>query len=125
MFCEWEPYEEGYKCKKCGFVSKVNFKKNCGITPPKLTKRIQNFTKASANHLMTGMKHCSDEQKKKRFEICKSNKCGLFLSKGEGGICSHDNCGCFIRSNGKFLDKLSWADSKCPEGFWGPETPEK
>ena len=65
------------------------------------------------------MQHCSEEEKQKRYEICKQNKCNLFVSHGDGGICAHDDCGCFIRSNGKFMDKLSWADSKCPVGLWG------
>lgn len=138
MLCKWEPFEDKYKCKNCGFVVKRNtIKKNCSAykqhkvidetekQPPNIAKRAKNLGKATAKHVMTGMKYCTQEQKQKRFDICKSNKCGLFRGRGNGGICAHDDCGCPIRSQGKFIDKLSWRSSKCPKGLWGPENDDK
>lgn len=123
MNCEWIPLEDRWKCKYCGFVVSNNtYRKNCLAKKeiPGLVQRAKNLGKATINHIKTGMKHCSEEQKQERFNICKSNKCGLFRVYGDGGICAHSDCGCCIRSNGKFLDKLSWADSKCPVGMWEP-----
>jgi len=132
MNCIWEPFEDEYKCKNCGFtVPRNTIKKTCSNfrsgTPkdiPSISQRMINFGKAGFKHIMTGGKHCTPEQKRERYEICTSNKCGLFKAYGTGGVCAHDDCGCFIRSNGKFLDKLSWADSKCPVDMWGPISTE-
>ena len=66
----------------------------------------------------------SEEQMKARYEQCEKNECGLFRVLGQGGVCAHDDCGCLLSTNRKFLSKLSWASSKCPEGYWGP-TEEK
>jgi len=120
MNCEWEKHGEKFKCKNCGAITVKARRKNClAKNPPSLLQRAKNFTKASINHIKNGAKQCSQEEKEYRFNICKSNKCGLFLIHDDNkGICAHDDCGCIIRSNGKFLDKLSWLDSKCPEGYW-------
>jgi len=122
--CVFEPYRNKFKCKYCGLVVPRNtVKSNCKAqnkNPPDIIKKGKNFTKAIIKHIKSGRKHCSEEEKKQRYEICKSNQCGLFRKYGNGGICAHDDCGCLIRSNGKFLDKLSWADSSCPVGKWGP-----
>ena len=132
MKCQWIPHGNKYKCKNCGFVVPHDgFNKNCSAfkteipkEPPNIIQRAVNFTKAATNHVITGLKHCTEEEKQQRFNICKSNKCGLFREHGDGGICAHDDCGCYIRSSGKFMDKLSWADSKCPVGLWGPKSSE-
>lgn len=138
MNCEWIQIGDKYKCKYCNFIVPRNtIKRNCSaknikkdkvkLKPsniksekpiPSITKRITNFGKAVVKHIKTGRHHCTEEEKQERFSICQSNKCNLFRKYGNGGICAHDDCGCFIRSNGKFLDKLSWADSKCPVGLW-------
>lgn len=123
MDCEWVSFENRWKCKNCGFIVSSNLvHKNCAAKKdiPNIIKRAKNFGKAITHHISTGSKHCTDEQKQVRFDKCKSNECGLFRVYGDGGICAHDDCGCFIRSSGQFLDKLSWADSKCPVGIWGP-----
>ena len=129
MKCEWIEFGNIYKCKNCGFEVRINtLNKVCSAyprpevikSPPNIIKRGMNFGKAAVNHVMTGAHHCTNEEKQQRFHICQSNECGLFQVHGEGGICSHDDCGCYIRSNGKFMDKLSWAESKCPVGKWGP-----
>jgi hypothetical protein len=137
MRCKWVPYQDKFKCLYCNFiVSKNTINKVCKAQTqplsleehmekskteiPNFLQRGMNLGKAIVNHISTGMHHCTFEEKQSRFETCQSNECGLFKVHGEGGICSHDDCGCYIRSNGKFMDKLSWAESKCPVGKWGP-----
>ena len=129
MNCEWEPYNNKFRCKYCGFiVPNSNFNKNCMRETkdiPSLNKRMVNLSRAVGQHVLTGSKHCSEEDREERFNICKSNKCGLFRENEGGGVCAHDSCGCYLRSHGKFMDKLSWADSRCPVGMWGPKIDEK
>ena len=125
--CIWEPYENRFRCRNCGYIISQKIPRNCDIyhkKAPGLAQKTVNFTKAATNHVITCLKHCTEEEKQQRFNICKSNKCGLFREHGDGGICAHDDCGCYIRSSGKFMDKLSWADSKCPVGLWGPKSSE-
>jgi hypothetical protein len=122
IHCDFVVFERRFKCKNCGFISPTNAKRNCKLEEkdiPSFTKRVANFTKSLIKHNLTGRKHCSKQQRNERYEICKSNKCGLFKSDdGINGICAHDDCGCFIRNSGKFMDKLSWEDSKCPMKLW-------
>lgn len=120
MDCEWHPFKNQVKCKNCGRIQNKAIRRNCPAKkkPPNIAKKAKNFTKAAKKHIQTGMKYCTPEQKKERFNICQSNKCGLFRKKGDGGICAHDDCGCPIRSKSKFIDKLSWVSSKCPLNFW-------
>ena len=120
--CQFIEDDGKFKCINGGYITPfAGLKKNCiKQNPPNLLKRGVNLGKAMVKHAKTGMHHCTFEEKQSRFETCKSNECGLFKVHGEGGICSHDDCGCYIRSNGKFMDKLSWAESKCPVGKWGP-----
>jgi len=127
MNCIWEKSDNGYRCKYCGFSVPTNkikktceSKKNKEKLPPPLVKRAANLTKAAGRHFSTGMKHCTPEQRMARYEQCQKNECGLFRDMGGGGVCAHDDCGCLLSSNRKFLSKLSWASSSCPEGYWGP-----
>lgn len=124
MNCEWIKTEDNkYQCKLCGKRVPTPGKMNCPTKKdvPNIVQRGVNFVKATYNHIVTRGNCCNEEQKIERYNICKSNRCGLFRQYNEDvGICAHDDCGCFLRSNGKFLDKIAWADSKCPEGYWGP-----
>lgn len=135
MQCEWEPFEDRFKCKYCGLIVPIRkIRHRCAVQstmpllpdPPGLMRRAANLGKAAVDHLKTGMQHVDDQQKANRFQICQSNQCGLFRTHGNegGGICAHEDCGCYIRSNGRFMDKLSWATSKCPIGLWGPIEPK-
>lgn len=97
------------------------------IKPPSIMARAKNLAKAGIKHLTTGLHHCSPEDRIERFQICQSNQCKLFLRNPHDptrGVCSHESCGCFIRAQGEFMDKLSWAESECPVGLWGPVEPE-
>lgn len=126
MNCQFKKQGDKFVCKDCGFTTRFeNMKVNClqqtpEKSPPSLLKRAANLGKATARHFSTGMKHCSEEQMKARYEQCQKNECRLFRVLGQGGVCAHDDCGCLLSTNRKFLSKLSWASSKCPEGYWGP-----
>ena len=121
MRCKFIKDGDNFVCENCGRTTTIEgYRINCAKKPPNIVQRGVNFAKATAKHVATGFRHCTPEQKKERYDKCSKNECGLFLIRGSGGICSHDDCGCYIRSQGQFFDKLSWADSKCPEGYWGP-----
>jgi hypothetical protein len=132
MDCEWIEKDGKFECKYCHFtVPRATMKRNCpflnnqGKEPPNIIKRGKNLARAAVGHMVKGNPHCTEGQKQERYKVCQSNQCGLFRQYRDGGLCAHDDCGCYIRSNGQFMDKLSWADSKCPVGFWGPiETDE-
>lgn len=140
MQCDWKYEEETqkFKCINCGFrVPRASMKHRCSagespigvLQPPSLRRKAANFSKAITKHVLSGRKHTSDAERAKRLSICKDNKCGLFKQNNKNsdvGVCSHQSCGCFLRDKGKFLDKLSWADSECPVGLWAktPENPE-
>jgi len=139
--CVWQHKDDLYECIYCGFrVPGPDYVKECrggnrpapspDAVPPKppgMMTRAQNLLRAGVNHAIQGFKHCSEDEKLKRFTTCKHNKCGLFVSNPNNpdqGVCSHESCGCFIRARGEFMDKLSWAESKCPVGLWGPVKPK-
>ena len=61
-------------------------------------------------HIASGMPTCTQEQINERLEICKG--CKWF----GGTYCK--KCGCACGSGKKFLNKLAWADQKCPVGKW-------
>lgn len=88
------------------------------VTPPPTITRVKNFTKAAVAHFTAGSPTCTQEEIDARFEICKA--CPLFISKNDGvGVCGHQNCGCNITNTITYLNKLGWADQKCPIDKWG------
>ena len=92
--------------------------------PPALLQKVLNFSKASAGHVMKGLPKASDEQVAERFAICLANQCGYYVGNEEQGVCNHSSCGCTLKAVGKEgLNKLRWADQKCPVGHWGPVEP--
>lgn len=138
--CDWVPYKDVYKCKKCGFVVKdPSIKKNCIKTKnrknnssiinnkngveyqqeniPPFSTRVFNFAKAAIKHAVNGSPQCTEEEIQERLKICKN--CELFKPRGDGGVCSHENCGCNLKSQQIYLNKLAWADQECPLKKWG------
>ena len=77
-----------------------------------LLQKAKNFAVASAKHIAAGAPHASEEEVARRFAICEG--CEHF----DGRACRQ--CGCPVVREKKFLSKLSWADSSCPVGKWGP-----
>lgn len=124
--CNFQPYNNLFKCSDCAFVTKhKNAQRECvPLVVPSLSTRITNFTKAAIQHQLNGSPTCTDEQIKERLEIC--YKCPLFKinDNGVGGICTHDSCGCTIKDEQIYLNKLAWADQQCPINRWGPITPK-
>lgn len=126
MFCEFIEIEYRlYKCKKCGttllshdgmppiFICNKELSPN-KIEMPSFIEKIKNFSKASANHIISGMKLATDETIKNRYNICQN--CEFFKNE----TCS--KCGCPLFSYKKYISKLSWSDQECPVGKWNKET---
>ena len=80
-----------------------------------LAVKIKNFIKALWFHIGYGLPKCSQEQINYRFKICSG--CEFFDRVNTECL----QCGCNISPKKKFLNKLAWADQKCPIGKWGPE----
>jgi hypothetical protein len=101
-----------FECTKCG-------RRTYGHTDePSLVQKVVNVTKAIKQHIKCGRPKATQEQMDVRFKICQD--CFYFKDLGEGGTCTHDQCGCGIsKSPAKLLNKLSFADSKCPIDKWG------
>jgi hypothetical protein len=121
-------------CQKCGFKGPSrSARKRCsgkaqegkprksrlpqnfeltGTGAPPFLKKAANFAASAAKHVAAGMPQATDEQVAARFAICQG--CEHF----DGSACKQ--CGCPIVRQKKFLSKLSWADSECPVGKWGP-----
>ena len=79
---------------------------------PSLPRRLANFTQAAASHLLAGLPQASQTEIDRRFAICQT--CQHF----NGRHCTHTSCGCTVSSELKFLNKLAWADQRCPVGKW-------
>lgn len=89
-------------------------------TRPSIITKIRNFTKALYNHILTGMKKCSQREINRRYSICLD--CDFvevirFNPKESVSKCNY--CGCTLSNNKKyFLNKLAWKDQKCPKDKW-------
>ena len=81
------------------------------LESPSLSRKFKNFTVGAIKHIAKGMPTCTQEEIDERLEICRG--CKWF----RGGSCL--KCGCACNNNKKFLNKLAWADQKCPIGKWG------
>jgi hypothetical protein len=79
---------------------------------PSFLHKVRNFASASAKHLAAGAPMASDEEIIRRHDICTACE---FL---HDGACT--KCGCPVVRAKKYVSKLSWADSECPVGKWGP-----
>jgi hypothetical protein len=112
-------------CNTCGYQTEIeNLNRNCKPIlqktnePPNLLRKISNFTFAAAQHLFKGMPTVTEQELEERLEKCRG--CELFKKKGmTGGVCTHENCGCNIQDEVVFLNKIAWADQKCPIDKWG------
>ena len=82
---------------------------------PSFLTKVKNFAVASAKHVAAGMPMASDEEIIRRHDICQA--CEFFRDN------ACQKCGCPIVRAKQYVSKLSWADSECPVGKWGKETP--
>jgi hypothetical protein len=83
---------------------------------PSFLEKLKNFTKAAAQHVAAGMPMASDEEIIRRHDLCLA--CEFFKDN------SCQKCGCPVVRAKQYVSKLSWADSECPVGKWGKETPQ-
>ncbi len=98
---------------------------------PGLARRMANYTKAKASHVVRGSPKASLEAIKKRFAICQRCPSGNFLPVEPKkrpaslidleivGTCNDMQCGCFLHPTEIEPAKLAWADQECPEKHWG------
>lgn len=75
--------------------------------------RIQTFLKSLFWHIYAGSPKSTNKQILERYNICIS--CEEYNS--ELTMCNQ--CGCNINNKKQFLNKLAWADQKCPLDKWG------
>ena len=131
--CILEKNEQGtFTCKNCGLTLPIeNIRVNCKArrpvdnSPPSMLKKIVNFVSAAANHAVLGNPTVSPEILEKRLAICRG--CELFKpnQSDAGGVCTHNSCGCNIKDNVQYLNKLAWADQECPLKKWLKEQTAK
>lgn len=75
-------------------------------------KRIITFIKALIWHIWAGFPKSSKDEINRRFAIC--NGCEMFDRLNSQCL----ECGCNINNKKIFLNKLAWADQKCPLNKW-------
>lgn len=80
-----------------------------------LILKIKNFAKALYFHIGYGLPKCTQEQIDKRYLICLG--CEFYDACNKECL----QCGCNVLPQKKFLNKLAWADQKCPIDKWGKE----
>jgi hypothetical protein len=79
----------------------------------KITRQsIINFIKSLFWHLYSGSPKSSQELIDNRLSICKT--CDLFDRYNSQCL----ECGCNINNKKIFLNKLAWADQRCPLNKW-------
>jgi hypothetical protein len=74
--------------------------------------KILNFLRALFWHIYTGFPKSSKKLIMKRYGIC--SVCEFFDDKKTQCL----QCGCNINTKKIFLNKLAWADQKCPINKW-------
>lgn len=77
-----------------------------------MIQKIITFLKALWWHIYSGMPKSSQSLINERFSICSS--CDLFDKLHSQCL----ECGCNINNKKIFLNKLAWADQKCPLNKW-------
>ena len=107
--------DEVYRCVVCGDPSpdqSAPHRGRCSCYEIGLVQKAANFAASAAKHVAAGAPQASDEDVARRFAICEG--CEHF----DGRACRQ--CGCPVVRERQYLSKLSWADSSCPVGKWGP-----
>lgn len=73
---------------------------------------MKNFVKSLIWHVYAGLPKSSQLLINQRFSVCKS--CEFFDAKNYQCL----QCGCNINKKRIFMNKLAWADQKCPIDKW-------
>lgn len=74
--------------------------------------KLQRFIRSLIWHIHLGLPKSTQDQINERYDICL--KCDSHDSKNK--VCLQ--CGCNINNKRIFLNKLAWADQKCPINKW-------
>jgi hypothetical protein len=74
--------------------------------------KFKTFIKSLVWHINNGLPKSTQEQINDRFNICIS--CDSYDKQDRQCL----ECGCNINNKRIFLNKLAWADQKCPIGKW-------
>lgn len=74
--------------------------------------RLNTFVKSLFWHISKGLPKSTQQQIDQRYSIC--IECEKFDKTNN--LCSI--CGCSINKKKQFLNKLAWADQKCPINKW-------
>ena len=75
-------------------------------------KKIINFLRSLWWHIWLGFPKSTPLQILDRYAICEA--CEEFDPKGSQCLV----CGCSLSKKKNFMNKLAWADQKCPIGKW-------
>lgn len=75
-------------------------------------QRIKTFIKALFWHVYSGCPKSKTSLIEHRFSICKA--CQSYDQTNQRCL----ECGCNITNKKRFLNKLAWADQKCPLDKW-------
>lgn len=78
----------------------------------KLIRKIKTFLKSLWFHVWSGFPKSTQDQINYRFNICK--QCEMYDSINSQCLV----CGCNLSTKKKFMNKLAWADQKCPIDKW-------
>ena len=84
-----------------------------------LLLRLQVFLKSLLWHISRGLPKSSQETINKRYEICV--RCDSYDRLN----CICLECGCNLSNKKQFLNKLAWADQKCPLDKWNSVSEQK
>ena len=77
-----------------------------------LLTKIKTFIKSLIWHAYSGFPKSSQELIDNRYNICLT--CDVFDKKNSQCLV----CGCNINQKRIFMNKLAWADQKCPKNKW-------
>jgi uncharacterized paraquat-inducible protein A len=74
--------------------------------------KFKTFLKSLAFHFWAGFPKSTQEEINTRFSICQN--CDTFDNKSSQCLA----CGCNLSTKRIFMNKLAWADQKCPLDKW-------
>jgi hypothetical protein len=74
--------------------------------------KIKTFLRSLWWHIYSGFPKSTQDQINCRLQICLT--CEMYDDKNQQCLV----CGCNISDKKRFLNKLAWADQKCPLGKW-------
>jgi len=78
-------------------------------SPPQFARRVWNFINAAASHIRHGLPVVSEQEARRRLDICEG--CKEWFDP-ESGRCNRPECGCNMDV------KVTWAEQRCPIGKW-------